>query len=80
MHERFWIGSTFDGTRWKTENKCPAHYAWAGGQPSEPPHTNDCAGSVMLEVIEDDGEAHSVLTGVDRMDCTAAEMHALCEI
>ena len=79
LHERFWLGSTFDGTTWKSENACPAQYTWATGQPSEAPRADDCMGSVMLDVSDDDG-AHSVLTGVDRMECAAAEMHALCEI
>lgn len=79
LRERFWIGSTFDGTVWKTENQCPAHYSWANGGPSEPPHANDCLGSVMLEVSDDEGP-RTVLGGVDRLQCSAAEMHALCEI
>ena len=80
LHQRFWVGSTFDGTTWKTENKCPAHYSWATGGPSEPPNTNDCMGSVMLEVPQEDSPPVMVLTGVDRLECSAAEMHALCEI
>jgi hypothetical protein len=79
LHERFWIGSTFDGTTWKTENKCPAHYVWSGGAPSDVPRANDCMGSVMLEVSDDDGP-RTVLSGVNRMECSAPEMHALCEI
>lgn len=81
LHERFWVGSTFDGTTWQTENKCPAHYAWASGQPSEAPRANDCMGSMVLEVPDGDGgPLHSTINGVDRMDCSATEMHALCEI
>lgn len=77
-HRRFWVGSTFDGTTWKTDNKCPAHYAWASGAPSAP-HADDCMGSVMLEVTDGDG-SHMIVTGVDRMACSTAEMFALCEI
>lgn len=80
LHNRFWLGSTFDGTTWKTENKCPAQYAWASGSPSEAPHTDDCMGSVMLEVPVDGEQPRSVLTGVDRMECSSADMFALCEI
>jgi hypothetical protein len=79
LRERVWIGSTFDGTVWTSENSCPAHFAWAGGSPSVAPRANDCLGSVMLEVFEDEGP-RTVLTGVDRMECSTAEMHALCEI
>ncbi|MFN0253123.1 MAG: C-type lectin domain-containing protein [Kofleriaceae bacterium] len=79
LRERVWIGSTFDGTMWNSENSCPAHYSWAGGAPSEAPRASDCMGSVMLEIHDDDGP-RIVLTGMDRMDCATDEMHALCEI
>lgn len=80
LHQRFWIGSTFDGVTWKTENRCPAHYSWATGGPSESPIVNDCMGGVLLEVPVEDGAPRTVLTGVDRADCMSANIHALCEI
>ncbi len=81
LRTRFWVGSTFDGTTWKTESQCPGHYPWASGGPSATPLAEDCMGSVMIDVPDGDGgELHSWTVGVDRLACSTAQMHALCEI
>lgn len=80
LHQKFWVGSTFDGTRWKNDNACPADFVWAAGAPSRTPVANDCMGSVVLELPDEESGPVMTLTGVDPIACSAPELFALCEV
>ncbi|MEO8698877.1 MAG: C-type lectin domain-containing protein [Kofleriaceae bacterium] len=72
--KRLWLGSTFDGTTWRTETTCPAVYSWSTGRPDV------AAGTCLATSLRFDPDTQT--TSIDGMAATACnepEIYALCE-
>jgi hypothetical protein len=74
----FWLGSTYDGAAWSTENGCPAVYSWTENWP-DLSAGGACAAGV-LRTAADPTLPVTYLAGAAVTACDDGSTYALCEI
>lgn len=48
----FWIGATFDGTRWSSVTGCPPEFSWSDPLPQLLDSAPDCVASVIMQDLD----------------------------